>query len=364
MSDFTRDRLVLIATEPPFGVGDLAINLAAFALAQLDRAEKAEELTKDKDRTLAQAIKSHLREVDKRKQAETINAGNQARAEKAEALLAKWEAEIGALMPEDFKDWHENAIEEHPMVAAWCLNGQRENADHAWELLQKHLDLLDAAEAERDRLRAQLDSILANSDSLESGKLADANAEIARLREKLRAWQEKSDRHESERDSFRLEADRLREKGAWLQAEVDVLRGKACDEEQAAGNGPCGVCRNCAWAERDRLREELLVAKVAWDMRDTVNRRLREENKSLREANEIDLGEKAPLIFENAELKARNEMLREELREVLRDAGRVMGLLAEHGASILPHLMDDDENPGERLRQAVRRARERKEKER
>lgn len=65
---------------------------------------------------------------------------------------------------------------------------------------------------ERDRLRAQLDSILANSDSLESGKLADANAEIARLREKLRAWQEKSDRHESERDSFRLEADGLREK--------------------------------------------------------------------------------------------------------------------------------------------------------
>jgi len=89
--------------------------------------------------------------------------------------------------------------------------------------------------------------------------------------------------------------------------------------------------------------------------------RLREENKSLREANEIDLGEKAPLIFENAELKARNEILREELREVLRDAGRVMGLLAEHGASILPHLMDDDENPGERLRQAVRRARERTE---
>ena len=43
--------------------------------------------------------------------------------------------------------------------------------------------------------------------------------------------------------------------------------------------------------------------------------RLREENKSLREANEIDLGEKAPLIFENAELRARNEILREELRD-------------------------------------------------
>lgn len=39
---------------------------------------------------------------------------------------------------------------------------------------------------ERDRLRAQLDSILANSDSLESGKLADAHAEIKRLREELR----------------------------------------------------------------------------------------------------------------------------------------------------------------------------------
>lgn len=35
------------------------------------------------------------------------------------------------------------------------------------------------------------------------------------------------------------------------------------------------------------------------------NERLKAENASLKEANEIDLGEKAPLIFENTELSAR-----------------------------------------------------------
>lgn len=106
----------------------------------------------------------------------------------------------------------------------------------------------------------------------------------------VKAWQEKSDRHESERDSFRLEADRLREKGAWLQAEVDVLRGKACDEEQAEGNGPCGVCRNCAWAERDRIKGELEEAEEAilWmhEMYPTKALRNNEWSKAVRRARE------------------------------------------------------------------------------
>ena len=111
-------------------------------------------------------------------------------------------------------------------------NDERDDAVDRWARRAREAEAtckeLLQVQDDRDRLRAQLDSILANSDSLESGKLADANAEIARLRK---------------------------------------------------------------------------------------------ENKSLREANEIDLGEKAPLIFENAKLKARNEILLEELEgaeEVIR----------------------------------------------
>lgn len=38
----------------------------------------------------------------------------------------------------------------------------------------------------------------------------------------------------------------------------------------------------------------------------------------------------------------------------VREAALVMGYLEAFGSSCVPHLMDDDENPGERLRDALR----------
>ena len=51
-----------------------------------------------------------------------------------------------------------------------------------------------------------------------------------------------------------------------LRAERDVANGTACAEEQADGKGPCGVCRNCARAERDEARRELAEAEefILW----------------------------------------------------------------------------------------------------
>lgn len=155
MSEFTKEQLAYWSQTQPF---------AAFALALLDQNEA---LLRDKI------------------QLGEERAAEWKRAEKAEAER------------DEANDERDDAVDR------WARRAREAEAT-CKELLQ--------VQAERDRLRAQLDSILANSESLESGKLTDANAEIARLREKLRAWQEKSDRHESERDSFRLEADRLREK--------------------------------------------------------------------------------------------------------------------------------------------------------
>lgn len=41
-----------------------------------------------------------------------------ARARAAEATVAEWNQEISAVMPADFKDWHENAVSERPAVTA------------------------------------------------------------------------------------------------------------------------------------------------------------------------------------------------------------------------------------------------------
>jgi hypothetical protein len=43
-----------------------------------------------------------------------------------------------------------------------------------------------------------------------------------------------------------------------------------------------------------------------------------------------------------------------KLREVARWAGVVMADLEQHGPSIVPHLMDTDDNDGEYLRRALR----------
>lgn len=49
---------------------------------------------------------------------------------------------------------------------------------------------------------------------------------------------------------------------------------------------------------------------------------------------------------------------KEQSKGLLKHSKKVMALLEEHGGSIVPHLIDDDENAGEFLRQAIAKAEE------
>jgi hypothetical protein len=55
--------------------------------------------------------------------------------------------------------------------------------------------------------------------------------------------------------------------------------------------------------------------------------------------------------FKNTALKLCEEV--ELLREVARQARFVMAALEDHGASIVPHLLDTDDNAGQYLRDAL-----------
>ena len=55
------------------------------------------------------------------------------------------------------------------------------------------------------------------------------------------------------------------------------------------------------------------------------------------------------VVWENAKLIA-------AAPDLLESSQKVMSLLEKHGSSIVPHLMDTDENAGEELRQAIARA--------
>ena len=74
------------------------------------------------------------------------------RAYAAAAVAAereRWESAIGAVMPLDFKFWHENATAERPEVAAWCIVNARKQSDLAWMQI-------DAARARSEGPNAQV----------------------------------------------------------------------------------------------------------------------------------------------------------------------------------------------------------------
>lgn len=142
------------------------------------------------------------------------------------------------------------------------------------EQLHHHEDRQRKAEAERDRLRAQLDSILANSDSLESGKLADANAEIARLREELLgakvAWDMCDAVNRGLREELReaeargphyLRDSRLRAEGMRAAAEIARnLRPKdacTCGNYLSFRNGVPGHLPGCLVGECIEVADEI-----------------------------------------------------------------------------------------------------------
>jgi hypothetical protein len=64
-----------------------------------------------------------------------------------EQQLAAWETEIGAVMPTDFKDWHQNAKSEHPIVARSVIESLSKRESQAWDHLATALTPRPIAEA-------------------------------------------------------------------------------------------------------------------------------------------------------------------------------------------------------------------------
>src|SRR5271167_3163830 len=66
-----------------------------------------------------------------------------------------------------------------------------------------------------------------------------------------------------------------------LEAEVDVLRGTWCQNNQKEGRGPCGVCIDCLKGQVKSLRE--LETQLRGSLRQCVNSEiaLRAENEKI-----------------------------------------------------------------------------------
>jgi len=83
-----------------------------------------------------------------------------AEAEALRAQVADYETRLSAVMPSDFKDWHQNSKAEWPEVAAWVIETLREQRDEMCkelgELPEAQADTL----AECKRLRKERDTAI------------------------------------------------------------------------------------------------------------------------------------------------------------------------------------------------------------
>ena len=100
------------------------------------------------------------------------------RLRELQSQVNKWEAELGAVMPADFKDWHQNDPLERPAVARWAIENLRRQVADTQVRLDAALD-----EIERWRTAtAKLRDASEEAGRVANEQLARADAELAALR--------------------------------------------------------------------------------------------------------------------------------------------------------------------------------------
>ena len=110
------------------------------------------------------------------------------RLRELQSQVDKWEAELGAVMPADFKDWHQNDPLERPAVARWVVENLRKQVaelqaqlDSSWsgnvDLCAKLADM----GKQRDQYRGALES-------KHGGEPIALLAELDAAREEIERW--------------------------------------------------------------------------------------------------------------------------------------------------------------------------------
>jgi hypothetical protein len=51
--------------------------------------------------------------------------------------LQKYDEELSAVIPLDFKDWHQNSKDERPEVARWVIENLRKDREWCYEVMDK-----------------------------------------------------------------------------------------------------------------------------------------------------------------------------------------------------------------------------------
>jgi len=69
--------------------------------------------------------------------------------------LQKYDEELSAVIPLDFKDWHQNSKDERPEVARWVIENLRKDREWCYEVMDKQALKIKELEEEIEYLRAE-----------------------------------------------------------------------------------------------------------------------------------------------------------------------------------------------------------------
>lgn len=128
---------------------------------------------------IAKAMDVLARDVESRDGVANAAIGEAAqRLRELQSRVNKWEAELGAVMPADFKDWHQNDPLERPAVGRWVIENLRRQVADTQVRLDAALDDIERWRTATAKLRDA---------SEEAGRVANeqlsrADAELAALR--------------------------------------------------------------------------------------------------------------------------------------------------------------------------------------
>ena len=69
--------------------------------------------------------------------------------------LKLYDEKLSAVIPLDFKDWHQNSKDERPEVARWVIENLRKDSEWCYEVMDKQALKIKELEEEIEYLRAE-----------------------------------------------------------------------------------------------------------------------------------------------------------------------------------------------------------------
>jgi chromosome segregation ATPase len=201
-----------------------------------------------------------------------------------------------------------------------------------------------------------------------------AHTDRATLITLVEAERARADKAEAElaeaKQALKVQASAIKNLHAAEDAEINVLRKGATDAHRAVATLDSERAMNATLTEEnERLQAELARQKMRgdahWETLRSIRHIARETGDLERiiqwvndagtgyvETNEVTM---AKLMDDLAATRAELARVREAAQDVKWYGGMVMEMLEEHGPSIVPHLIDTDDNAGEHFRDALRR---------